>query len=1225
VVHSRSLPLSLFLSGIVLFCAGLAHGQSAARLDGQVFDASNAAIPGAEVTLTNSDTGVSTRTISNGSGEYSFAFVLPGSYSLAVSRTGFKSSNLNQLVIHANDRLSLNLTLAVGAIAETVQVVGTAGIPITDSGQRSETLNSQQIQSFATIGRNAEELLPLLPGVVQNTTSGYGDTFDPHVVNAGNGLQGFNINGNRDDAGTYKLDGGNMNDLTGNGGSNIYPNSEFIQELTVQTSNYTADQSGSQVVVTAITKSGTKDFHGEAYWTGRNYDFDANDWTNNHNGLGIPKSHFNYPGFSVSGPISRSNKLFFFFGTEWSRQIVGEASELADVPTAKMLTGDFSDIVFSPTCTTARAGGTASGTTYLNQPCEIKDPLTGNDLESNPTPGVLTGVTSNGPGLLKTLMGPNYQGPNYTDPNGKWNFAGDPVTPINLTQYVGRVDWDPSEKARIFVRLGRQDQTMINPWGEYAFENTGWTSNVPEPTPTVMGYNTRSLNVSMVSLLNPTLTNEFVFNTNVLRQPNTYQNQNLLSKQSLGVNFNGIFPSDANYSLVPQIVPGFGNCDSLNESGCSNAPGTGRWGASNLAGAGNFYKETQFEFGDNLTKVYGAHTLKFGGLIGRARHDQNLNGDSLEGELVTSNWTGGTSGDQYADILNEHFVQYTQANLPVRTNLRASLFEWYAQDNWKVSRRLTLEFGERWTDQQPWGDANGLATTFDPMAYSPTNSSNAFDGIRTASCRNPGQSSVPLCGTLPKSIRPWHPVIQPRLGFAWDVLGSGRAVLRGGFGQYSQRDPTNAGYNANLGPPNLLNATVCCNFNLAGIEAENPGAQGDFSFGQGSAAYNPHDDQVPTVYQYNLTVSSALRGHFFAEISYVGSQSRHLLVENNIDPVPAGALWLPGTMTLNPTYVPGGNTGSEHLAAQYPNFTEIIQLNHNGNANYNSLQATLRRQASHTVDFIASYTYSKAEGQSDQFQSPLPNPFSGPGAYHVLSFDHTQLFSIGYQWYVPKGARGALANNSVARGALNGWMFSGITRASTGTPLFINATVNCIQGGVPCPTTLWPGSGSDAWFGTNAWTYAYLPGASLATNGIYPVYTCNPSSGHKGLNANYLNTSCISLPAFGQQGSFNPPSIRTPGQYNFDLALQKSFHLGEARHLDIRASAFDLFNHANLIPQSNIAVFDWTVPAGATNASTGTGQLTNTTGTCAGGSLPLGFSCTKTGYRTLEASVKFFF
>lgn len=1136
-----------------------AFAQAFARVDGIVADQTKAVVPGAVVSIRNTETGVLTTKKTDSAGQYVFPSVLPGTYALSVEAPGFGIFKHN-IAVHANDHVTLNAPLSVGDVSNVLTVTGETEQK--DSGQRSETLTSEQIQSLATITRDAEELLPLLPGVVQNGSSAYGASFGGGGVTSSNnsGIEGFNVNGNRSDANTFKLDGGNMDDLTGNNGSAIIPNTEFISELTVETSNFTADQGGSPVLVTAITKSGTKAFHGEAYYVGRNSRFDANDWSNNFAGIARPDSKFNYPGFEVSGPIllpglhynrGAQKKLFFFFGTEFMRQQPDTGTELTNVPTDAMLGGDFSQIVLSNTCTAARAAGNAGSTLYLNHPCQITDPSTGVTLDRQN--GKLTGSTGSGIGILKSLRGPGLAGPNYTDPGGLWNYAAHPASPTNINQYVARFDWDPSEKARFFVRLGRQDETDLRPWGEYVGAGSTWTSNVPEPSPTLQRYNSRSLNVNMVNVLNPTLTNEFSFNTNVLRQTNNYEDASIISKQALGVNFNGVF--DNGYPTVPQIVPAFAVCDSLNTSGCGAGyapPATGRWGESNLAGDGNYYKQTQFEFADNVTKVKGAHNIKFGGLVGRARNDQNEASAPLEGYLVPSTWTSGTSGDEYADILTEHFAEYVQANQDVRGNLRSSSFEWYGQDSWKIAKKLTLEYGVRWTLQGPWYEARGLGSTFDPSAYQAGQTDNVYNGVRTASCNNPGQKAVALCGTIPKTIRPYPgPLTQPRVGFAWDVTGRGATVLRGGFGLYTQRDPTNAGFGSILGPPNLLQATICCNVNLAQISASNPGAQGAFTYGQSSAVYDPRDTHNPTIYQFNLTLSQSLGNRFSTEIAYVGSQSRHLELLQNINNIAPGALWTPGTHI-----VPVATQGNEGAVAPYAPFKQIVQIQHSGNANYNGLQTTLRRQAGKNLDFLASYTFSRAMGDSDQFQTVLANPYSTAGAYHVLSFDRTNLFSLGSQYYVPRLAIGRLKDHAVAREVLNGWMLSGIAKAQSGGPIAISAYVNCLQNGQPCPTSIW--SATDTWFGTNAWSTAFLPGSTTSPpNGIYPTYSCDPRISHGGIGSQFLNTSCVALPGFAQQGAVNPPYMKGPAFSDYDIALQKAFHFTNEKHLDIRVSAFN--------------------------------------------------------------------
>jgi len=1224
---------------LALLGTAFAWGQSPARFDGVVRDLNGAVIAGAQVDLTNTSTGVVSTTKTNSSGEYVFPFVLPGSYNLSAKREGFEAWN-SSVVLHANDHLAVNISLKVGRVTESVNVTGTNEGIQNDSGQRSETLTSAEIGAMSTEGTNTEDLLTLLPGVTSNGSTAYGSSYNSAVLTAGNGggIDGFNINGNRNDANTIQLDGGNMDSVTSNGGGAIYPNTEFISEISVETSNFTADQGGSPVLVNAITKSGTKDLHGEGFWVGRNYLFNANNWTNNFAGTPRPLSKENYPGFDISGPVllphwnynrGDQKKLFFFLGIEWARQVPDFGTELADVPSPGMINGDFSSIVDSGPCSAAVANGTASSTYYLNQPCDITDPATGNFLYNQG--GKLSTYTPNGIGLLKSMMGAGETGSNYLSPNGQWNYAGHPLYPDNNTQYVARFDWNPSDKARMFVRLGKEDEKQYAPWGEFSSLDSSWTSNVPDPTPTISMFNNRALTFSIVSLLNPKLTNEFTFSATGTANPSHYQDPTLLEKSTLGISFNGVYNNG--YPIVPQVLDNFASCDSLSEGACEGGggtPGQGRWGASNLVGMGNYNNGTQFEYKDNLTKVAGAHVLKFGGLFGRGRNNQNLDADPLEGELVTANWSSGSSGDEYADILTEHFAEFEQANHDVLTHMRAYSFEWYGQDSWKVRHNLTLEYGIRWTWQGPWYDVNGLGATFDPTAWTVANSASPYDGVRTASCNNPGQSAVPLCGTIPKTTRPWgHPLTQPRIGFSWDPKSNGNTVLRGGLGEYTQRDPTNASFGAILGPPNLLLTTLeqdegyaCCT--TAEIEAEGSQAQAAYTYGDSSGVYSKTDSKQPNVYQYNLTVDQKLPAHLLAEFAYVGSQSRHLQIEQNIDPIPYGTLWVPGTHLFN-----GDNPAK---VAPYAPFTQIEQLQHEGNANYNALQTTLRRMQTHSLAFIASYTYSKALGQSDEFEAPVPDPFSTKDSYHVLAFDRTNVFSIGYQYFIPNlRGRSAVAKSSIARGALNGWMLSGITNASSGGPISMSAQITCVQlatnGTSPagCSTTLW--NASDSWFGTSAWGTAYLPGTELsAPEGVYPTFTCNPrQKGHGNIDTAFINTSCVTLPAFGSQGAIDPPYIKSPGSLNFNLSMQKSFHMGEARHLDVRVSSFDLTNRGQPEPLNTVADFNWVLPNGATDPSQGTPVLTNGTGSCAGSTTPLGYSCEKSGSRQMEASAKFFF
>ena len=931
--------------------------------------------------------------------------------------------------------------------------------------------------------------------------------------------------------------------------------------------------------------------------------------------------------------------MFFFIGTEWSRQTPDSPTELVVVPSAKMLTGDFTDITTSAPCqdfyTAFIADPNAVDPGYLHQPCHISDPLTGKFLDQQG--GQLTGITANGQGLLKQLMGPNFEGPTglYTDASGQWNFAGRPVKPHNVTQYIGRFDYAPSDKARFFVRLGRQDEAIIADYGEYSSQNSGWTSNIPEPTSTLQIYNSRSISVNIVNVLNPTLTNEFSFSAAVLRQPNYYQDAKKLYKSNLGVTFqgakiNGAYPAN-NYPIVAQITGGY--CSNGILDGCLNSPpGASRTGTSNLVGAGNGYKNTTFEFSDNVTKAIGKHTLKFGTSVERAREDQSAS-NPLEGVLQTGFVVSGTH-DQFADILTEHFTGYSQTDRAPTGYFRFTNLEWYAQDNWKVTRNLTLELGIRWSWLVPWSEASGQAYTFDPTAFDPTivpdpnDLKSVYNGIRTASCKNPGQSDVPLCGTIPNTVvGNEHPVTQPRIGFAWDAFHSGRLVLRGGVGQYTARDQGNANQSVIGGPPNLFNAALFpdsgTSVTLAQIENGDVGHQTFFNFSQ--PAWNRFDKSVPAVYQYNLTVSNSLPHKLFAEASYVGSASRHLLITNDINAIPLGAAWacFPNCSAPNADHTIASPDNLDVYRPRQP-LSSIPLLTHSSNANYNSLQTSFRRTAGHGLDFLAAYTFSKALGESDYYGTPLLDPFVRKNNRRILTFDQTHVFTLGYQYYVPNLARGALRDSKVARAAFSGWLLTGITRLHSGGPLAIATNVNCRQAtGDPanpygdCDSTVWQGGAS--WFGSSAYQGTLL-GNVNSLSGILPVFTCDPvNHHHNGLKNSWINDSCIGLPNFGQQGAFRPPYIKTPGYQNWDMALQKSFKLSESKRVDVRISSFDITNRAQLNTQNAIETFQLTLPQNATQPTDGT--ITKITPTESAVGLIVG----KTGHREMEANVTFVF
>lgn len=1179
-----------------------ALAQGGARVNGFVRDQTGAVIPGATVVLRDEATGTETRTKTDASGFYSFDYVLPKTYSLTVQSTGFKTYTRTGIVIHPDDRLDLSVNLEVGRELQTVEVTAqSAPLVTTDSGAKTDVIGAHEIENLSTLGRNAVELLSLLPGVVNSG-------FNPlNGSSFGLGVDSFNVNGLRNDMNDVRLDNAHMIDPGCNCGNIIEPNMDMIQEFSVKTSNFEADQGRSAMVMDTVMKSGSSKIHGEAYYYARNAVFNANDWSNNLAGVPRPASKFNYPGFNIGGPVrlphsdfnKNNDKMFFFVAAEWQRQLPDPGTELATVPTARMRQGDFSELLNPQFCQTDSKGNVTGGR-YLNMPCIVTDPLSGwanTALPGNIIPA--NEITHNGMVYLNT-----FPLPNYVDPKGRYNFAGRPLLPLNRNEQTIRIDYNVNDSTRAYVRLARNADHQFYPFGLWSGENSGWTSNIPEPTPTIGINSGEALTVNVVKIISPTLTNEFQFNTQGLWLPNHYQDPSKLSKQALGFNFTGMtfrlaslpeFAQGKQYTgqFIPQITDGWdyfgGN------------PGAGRWGEGDV-GDGIFADKTEFEWLDNVTKVQGTHTLKFGVSVDRTRNDQN-GGPVPEGMLITNNWGGYGTSNEFGDILTEHFKAFSQG-IPNNDGLwRFWNVEWYAQDSWKASRKLTLNYGARFSWMQPWNEARGLATTFIPSAYDPSQPTSFLNGIAT-----------PL--TYPRvshSVFPNpYPVIQPRVGFAYDLFGTGKTVIRGGFGTYVTRDQGNVSfYMANADPFSFssqptIDGSKYTFFNLADIEALNPfGALGNISL----QAEDPHDPNQPQTYEWSFTLSQDIGLKTVLETSYVGNVSRHLYRQVNANAIGPGAMFIPGTTEC----CANGDANSNDYR-RYKPYGSINWSTHSDTANYNSLQVTARRNVATGLTVLASYTWSKTLGYTTSFQGVV-DPFDSHRNYGFAGYDRSNILNFSYIYQLPKPAQSRNWNR-FARGVLDSWQISGITHYTSGAPLVPTiSSVACTPGpGAPSG-----GSGicSNGFFGPGT----QFSGGNIGWYGT-PDIAFRPivnwrGGGSRAVGGHWVSPGSITLPPMGQFGTFETPIFRGPGSYNWDITLFKDFPFGENRRIEFRWAVFDFLNHANLDNPQLSADFNWVVPAGATSYAQGVPVLTNPA--------QFGVVTDAHGHREMEAAIKIYF
>jgi hypothetical protein len=704
-------------------------------------------------------------------------------------------------------------------------------------------------------------------------------------------------------------------------------------------------------------------------------------------------------------------------------------------------------------------------------------------------------------GLIKNLPMPNV---NPAAEGQGYNWVDVLTVNQNMWQSSSRVDWNINDNTKLFVRYNIQKELQPFPimlW----WRNPG---AVPLPTP-INGQNVSdSISTNFTKVLSPTMTNEFIFGYTYVNFPNVYADYDKMTKTANKYPYTGIFPGQD-----PKI------------------PAYWTWSAP-IAGVYStggfdptlFATKYLWNVNDNVSKVLGTHTLKFGGYWGYIVNEQPGN-DVSNGQQIWDTWADTSSGNALGDILRGNAVQFNQATKQINRNEGYNEFAFFGQDSWKISPRVTLEYGLRIQHLQPWSARNGLGmAAWVPQDYNPNAPSSALSGVEWTAMN----SKIPLSGAASRAL-----FYAPRVGFAWDIFGKGKTVLRGGYGMFWYHDPQ-LGANAMDLPAGVRSTAVCCGVfmpyvdSLAGSNVP-PVFNGN--------TMDSTDDRQPKTQTYSFTVSQRLKWRTMLEVAYVGSDSTNLINGNsflNINQVPVGA------MLNNPT-------GDTNAYRRLSNYQDLNVYNHRQYSNYNSLQVMATKQSG-WANFTLAYTWSKAMGIIDTPINQLYGMMSE--SYAPLSSDRTQILAASYVINVPDLVKGG--GNAFMKGVANGWQISGIVQANSGINIWQNSGSGNFYTAVDLPQggTL----SSQAVTGTNAWI-------------LSPLVTCNPRANLK--QNQYINGSCFAPPVAGQNGQFgvNGPTVmpyfRGPGFFDTDLSVFKNFKMGEIRNLQFRASAYNLPNHPN--------------------------------------------------------------
>ncbi len=1175
----------------LLVCAAAGRAQvGTATLAGLVADPTGAVIGGATVTLTNSQTASVRTTETNGAGNFTFASIPAGDYSLAVTHSGFTRFTESRIHLNPGDTLALNgIVLKVGSTTQTVSVSSTAaGIPL-DDGQLSSTISSRDLSRLSIVGRDATELERILPGFAIRNQSSTNAAPDFSQVEVGQPTP-YASNGAPVAGITIKLDGANLTDA-GNFGANLQNiDDSFVSEVQVQTSNFGADQSNGPVVISGITKSGTAQLHGSLYTYARTYQLNANDWLANHDGIARPDDRFVYPGGTISGPVPFTHKkLTYFAGAEYDAQrnvyaygSSGSAIIHALVPTPAMRTGDFSANALAQFL-----GPMLTNPNYatFNTPPTVGDDgstLANGSIAAFLNPGAMALVDHTLP--LPTRQQTGADGFNYDQLN---------LVNNNVSQFVGRLDYDVNPRNHAFVRYsfekGRQGEPMIPYYSPFASSVMG-AVNTP-------GYGVNndtwvnSAAANYVKIFSPTLTNELYATITSFLESFDARRIADLQKSAINYPYNGAFNN--NDTQYPQLgtYTTYGGLP------------LGLWpdySTNPLA-----LKKLQPNIGDNLTKVWGKHTVKVGFFMQRTKNDQTATNPSTNG--IIQDYYYGPAGAQFHDYNgtypdgspaygNAHFnsgnalanffegqiQDWHQQNFNPYTNLHFWDTDVYGQDTWRVTSNFDLTFGVRLAKLSAWQDSNGLgAAIWNPDLYNSTYNAttNPLPGL-TWHADTP---SVPDSGTGNPPL-----YFQPRVGFAVDVFKNGRTVIRGGIGSYRFHDSVTDVTNMFAEAENVRYTDLegFGDNTLEGVNTLhlNPYTYGNTGVGSTETyiapttvyGFDPKDNKEPITNNYSLSVAQSMQGNWILQVSYVGNNSNSLMdngttqpvVLDNINAIPIGYLFTPAAAAAIDAEAPGAcdptgctpaqagsldtlynYTGDKSIqeARPYNRYGQILVPEHNTYANYNGLQIEAIKQAG-KFNFNANYTFSKALGilgsSADFDWTAGMDPFHLSNNYGPMNFDRSQVLNLSYSYQT-----GVFTRQRMLGGVINRWLISGITNIQSGPNMQTGVSASpdyYVQGNI--------GQGAGAYAVENT-TILGTPDVSLQ-----PVLKCNPASNLG--SHQYLNPSCFALPATGTNGQYIEPYAHGPAFFDTDLTVAKGFSLGEGRMLNLRIAGFNFLNHA---------------------------------------------------------------